>query len=307
MQTIQSHGLSLRLDDAVIRALARAAQAVGGDEFDGALVDLLSNWIAIDSCGVMEFFVDRPPRQRLHRFDFQRRVVPQDAYLNGPYALDPLYRLYLAGAASGIYPMRDIAPDDFFTTEYYRTFYALTGVADDVNLLVRRLDGSATVLFIERGSAERSFSDTDMHALRMAWPLLQALLGQHERLAAHAPASSAETQTHAQVRQTLAHFGRSQLTERERQILMYTLSGHSAALTAHKLGVAEGTVKNHRKAIHRKLDVGSQAELFSLFIHCIPYASTEGDGDPLEVYQRRPSAASAKAMVTFGAGRAVRG
>jgi DNA-binding CsgD family transcriptional regulator len=79
------------------------------------------------------------------------------------------------------------------------------------------------------------------------------------------------------------------LTERERQILFHMLGGYSSALTASRLGVAEGTVKNHRKAVHRKLDVGSQAELFSLFINCIPYASADGDIDPLSIYQSHPA------------------
>jgi DNA-binding CsgD family transcriptional regulator len=86
----------------------------------------------------------------------------------------------------------------------------------------------------------------------------------------------------------MANFARTLLTERERQILFHMLGGYSAALTAARLGVAEGTVKNHRKAVHRKLDVGSQAELFSLFINCIPYAAAEGETDPLATYQSRP-------------------
>lgn len=38
------------------------------------------------------------------------------------------------------------------------------------------------------------------------------------------------------------------------------------------------------------VDINSQAELFSLFINCIPFASLDGSTDPLEVYQSRPSA-----------------
>jgi hypothetical protein len=60
-------------------------------------------------------------------------------------------------------------------------------------------------------------------------------------------------------------------------------------LTAEKLAVAEGTVKNHRKAIHRKLDVGSQAELFALFLQCIPYAQPGNTVDPLLAYQSKPA------------------
>jgi len=49
--------------------------------------------------------------------------------------------------------------------------------------------------------------------------------------------------------------------------------------------VAVGTVKNHRKA-HRKLEVRSQSELFSLFINSISFASVGNDLDPLIAYEQ---------------------
>ncbi|HAT43389.1 MAG TPA: hypothetical protein DCS87_16900, partial [Rheinheimera sp.] len=58
------------------------------------------------------------------------------------------------------------------------------------------------------------------------------------------------------------------------------------ALTAEKLQTSEGTVKIHRKNIYRKLDIGSQAELFSLFINCIPFAQPGVGDDPLALYQQ---------------------
>ena len=81
----------------------------------------------------------------------------------------------------------------------------------------------------------------------------------------------------------------SLLTQREREVLFYMLSGYSSALTAERLQTTEGTIKIHRKNIHRKLDIGSQAELFSLFIKCIPFASPEAPADPLQAYQSKPA------------------
>ena len=40
----------------------------------------------------------------------------------------------------------------------------------------------------------------------------------------------------------------------------------SSDLVGLSLGIAEGTVKNHRKHIHAKLGISSQAELFALFL-----------------------------------------
>ena len=63
------------------------------------------------------------------------------------------------------------------------------------------------------------------------------------------------------------------------------LSGYSSEQTAERLNTAEGTIRNQRKSIHRKLETGSQAELFSLFIQCIPFAEPDSDVDPLVRFQ----------------------
>jgi len=78
----------------------------------------------------------------------------------------------------------------------------------------------------------------------------------------------------------------ARLTPRERDVLWYLLRGYSSALTAEKLQTSDGTVKIHRKNIYRKLEIGSQAELFSLFINCIPFARPGLPEDPLHSYQQ---------------------
>lgn len=280
--------LQLPMDEAMVGRIAAVTAAIGTDAFDAALIALLRRVCAFDTCGVMDYHVDRPPRQRLHELNTQARALPGDAYLAGPYALDPLYRQYLDGAPDGVYPLAEIAPDDFASSEYFQVFYAHTGVGDDINLLQRHPDGTASVVFIERRVGAPRFGPSDVLAVQLVWPLVRELLAQHARHGASRPASPTDALTHRKVQQTLANFARTLLTERERQILFHMLGGYSATLTAARLGVAEGTVKNHRKAVHRKLDVGSQAELFSLFINCIPYAALDGNADPLAAYQSRP-------------------
>jgi hypothetical protein len=44
------------------------------------------------------------------------------------------------------------------------------------------------------------------------------------------------------------------------------LRGHSSDSISQQLGIAQGTVKIHRKNIYNKLKISSQSELFSLFI-----------------------------------------
>lgn len=281
--------LSLPWDAGMAEALAGVMAQVGNEAFDDSLMAWLARCLNFDSCGVIEFFTDRPPYRRLHRFDKTRRKAPEDAYVQGPYVLDPIYQLFQGGATNGLYPLSRIAPDDFEASEYFKVFYSRTDVGDDVSLLHRRPDGSAVMLFLERKEQAPAFSQADLLALELVEPVVHALLTQHEAHRRLKPASLDETLAHAKVQAALASFGSSQLTVREREVLFYMISGYSSALTAEKLAVAEGTVKNHRKAIHRKLDVGSQAELFALFLQCIPYAQPGKTVDPLLAYQSKPA------------------
>jgi DNA-binding CsgD family transcriptional regulator len=53
-----------------------------------------------------------------------------------------------------------------------------------------------------------------------------------------------------------------ELTPRERDIVQLTLAGYPTILIAKRLGLAVGTVKNHRTRIFRKLDITTERELF---------------------------------------------
>jgi DNA-binding NarL/FixJ family response regulator len=53
------------------------------------------------------------------------------------------------------------------------------------------------------------------------------------------------------------------LTPREREIVSALANGQRVGAIAERLGVSEHTVRNHLKAVYRKLDVHSQVELLS--------------------------------------------
>jgi DNA-binding CsgD family transcriptional regulator len=63
-----------------------------------------------------------------------------------------------------------------------------------------------------------------------------------------------------------------ELSARERQMVQLILEGFPAASIAKKLGIAYGTVKNHRLNIYRKLDITTERELFLNYITLQPEA-----------------------------------
>ena len=288
--------LCLPLSPALVSALARMTAAVGRPEWHGRVLDLLGTVCAVDSCGAMIFHRHQRPRRLLHRFNPHERTLPEDAFVTGPYILDPNYQLFTQGCASGIYWLSEIAPDDFYESEYWRVFYSQIGLSDSIDLLWRIDDDTALNFFIERSRRNDRFHALDLAALNVVLPLIWAAAARHLELTAALPQAvrEADNLTHRKVQSTIDHFASSLLTKREREVLFYMISGYSSSLTAERLDTSEGTIKIHRKNIHRKLDIGSQAELFSLFINCIPFAQPEAAVDPLEIYQKTPASRPAR-------------
>jgi DNA-binding CsgD family transcriptional regulator len=281
---------SVSLTAPLAAALAALVQSLGQEQFVQEVVNTLSLVCGADSGGAMTLFRHRRPRQLLHRFDSTQRTVPDDAYLNGPYVLDPHYQRFLQGCDSGAYWLADVAPDDFYESEYYRVFYSQIGVSDSIDVLWRIDADTGLVFFLERSARNRPFDQSTLARLRLILPAVLAVVAKHHEISDAPAAPTDDDLTHRKVQTTIEHFGSSLLTKREQQVLFYALSGYSSGLTAERLNTSEGTVKIHRKNIYRKLEIGSQVELFSLFIQCIPYAKPGTKEDPLTVLQGSPAA-----------------
>jgi DNA-binding CsgD family transcriptional regulator len=275
-------------DAALGVALARVTEALGSVGIFECLLNLLAQLCPTDSGGAMMFFRHRQP-QPLHYRVYGKRTPSADAlpdeYYSGPYMLDPNYQRFLTGCKSGVYWMGDVAPSEFRDSEFFKTFYSRVGLSDYMDILWRLDEDTALSLFLERDINRPGFAEAELEAIRRVLPFVFASLARHHQMNSLMPSGDTDNQTHLKVQSTINNFARSVLTRRERQVLFYMLSGYSAVQTAENIRSSEGTVKIHRKNIHRKLEIGSQAELFSLFIQCIPYAQPEKAADPLEVYE----------------------
>ncbi len=58
----------------------------------------------------------------------------------------------------------------------------------------------------------------------------------------------------------------SELTPRERQVVLYLCLGMKEAAVAHELGICPATVHSHITRVHRKLDVSSRGLLVAIAI-----------------------------------------
>ena len=191
-------------------------------------------------------------------------------YQDGPYLLDPFFLAATQNGPTGVHRMRDLAPDRFYQGEYFRSYYVRTGLAEEVGYFVALPGGARIVLSLMR--AERPFSARNLRDLAELYPLIEACVHQNwgdlaGLFSTNLPASSDAAAS--RIEQSFQSFGQGLLTPREREVVEYTLKGHSADATGRILEISPGTVRIHRRNIYAKLQIGSQGELFSRFIQTI--------------------------------------
>jgi acyl-CoA reductase-like NAD-dependent aldehyde dehydrogenase/DNA-binding CsgD family transcriptional regulator len=280
-------------DSPLLASCTAALAALGTPAVFDALFDLLRQSVVIDAFSALQVFHDKRPRLLADRavgiaFDPEQAASTWAAYTEGPYLFDPIHQHFAAGAPSGLYRLQDIAPEGFIGTEFYERFIANHGNTDELDLLVTTTQGWAFLVMLNRGPGRPGFSAGESHALEGLLPFAVELLRKHSLVSPPAPKPErVDDLVQRKIDVTTQCFATSVLTVREHGVLRYLLLGYSSQSIADKLGIAEGTVKIHRRNIYQKLEIGSQAELFALFVQCIPLAEPEGGVDPLAAYQSR--------------------
>jgi DNA-binding CsgD family transcriptional regulator len=273
---------ALALDSEVVGQLSTLASGVGRCDFYPSAVKFLASLIDAEVSVALLYSVDQRPRYLAVQAEAAlQRGARDTAYIDGPYVLDPVYQMFQSGKANGAYPMTSYLPDDFYESEFYRCFFRNTRLVDTIDVLWR-IDSRNSIAFcLGREEGTPPFGATEIALIQHILPLLFALMERHHQFSTPPAPDEADQLVHRKVKATMENFGSSLLTKRERQVVFYMLSGYSSEQTAERLKSAEGTIRNQRKSIHHKLETGSQAELFSLFIQCIPFADPDLPTDPL--------------------------
>lgn len=240
-------------------ALARAITAIGSADFVPRGLDYLRTVAPFEGCFLTLLDGQRPP---LHLYDtvrdqFRSHVV--DSYLDGIYLLDPFFVLYRRAGAEGVFSLREAAPDRFQQSTYFHSYYGSIKLQDEVAVLIALPSGKHLFYSIGRRANERRFQARDLRNLRQLFPVFAAMNRRHFAQENYAAPDS-------KIEQAMACFGAESLTDREREIAILVLKGHSTRSIAEVTGVTAGTVKIHRKNLYRKLAISSQSELFSLFL-----------------------------------------
>lgn len=255
----------------VITATGTLIDAIGTERFAQTMSDTLKGIAAFDYTVVFGYLGAASPKDLFDDFPTSKRKIFVEDYQEGPYLLDPFYLACGNQIEPGLYRIKDLAPDRFFQGEYFRSYYARTGLAEEIGYFIEMPGNAIVVLSLMR--AEKAFSAKDFRQLREFWPVVRATCQRHwSDLAAQFGADAKATLSgglHHSVELAFTNFGEGQLTPRERQVVEFTLKGHSADAVGRILEISPGTVRIHRRNVYSKLQIRSQGELFSKFIETL--------------------------------------
>lgn len=243
--------------------------APGEEEAGEVFHALMKTLIGFDYAVVFAYRGQERPLDLYSTFTPPEHVVFVSMYQAGPYLLDPFYRA-AQEPKPGVWRMRELAPDRFFSSEYFRSYYAQTGLAEEIGFFVALDSGITVVLSLMRREGSGVFSATEFALLKKAEPVVSALVRHAwSNLGRRFDAGIARRGKGGRksARPATERVWRDlSLTDREAAIIELVLQGHSSESIGLRLGISTGTVKVHRRNVYRKLGISSQTQLLSIYL-----------------------------------------
>jgi len=248
--------------------LSRCIDSVGSDEFPASLVTALKSVTDFDYSVSFAYHQNEKPICLYNTFSPADRVVFVDDYLKGPYLLDPFFKACGRNVNSGLYRLQDVAPDRFYQSEYYRSYYVQTGLAEEICYTFYFPNKVSVVISLMRAGDKPRFSAREFKLLKSVAPIVVSLSkahweGVHNKFESE-PGEMSVVDNHVIIEETVGALLGSRITPRESQVVAQVLEGHSSEAIAKSLGISAGTVRIHRRNVYGKLNISSQQELFSI-------------------------------------------
>ncbi|MFZ6756034.1 response regulator transcription factor [Undibacterium sp. Ji50W] len=259
--------MDIQIQDLVFhRQIAQLISALDKPNFWLLLVRSLKNFIEFDNWVVLRFSNNEKPVVYIENptADGSADLLFQD-YLNGLYLFDPFFVASREHSQSGLFMLDEVAPESFISTDYYRLYFQLNIVADEVQFNYASHDGQTLCFSMGRGS---KFKPEEIAFLSIIAPWVIALMQQREHVEEHAvtPTETAKhTDWQSGVERAISLTKGTKLTSREIEIGQLMLSGFTSKNIAAKLKISVETVRAHKKHIYTKLEINSQSELFAIF------------------------------------------
>ena len=260
--------------------LARALDRCDRADAPQLLFEAIRSIVPFEFVMSVAYRREGPPDHIGDTFDDPTARRAMDLYLDGTYILNPVYNAYLAGLKAGVYRLRDLAPDNYFSSDHYSRFkvrqysdeelgyrtWGWPAGREEVVIAIELPEAELGEISLYRLASRGGFSDQDCAVLSAVGPLVGSVFRAIWR---HRPRPARNERRISPLDHLLVDFGKGTLSPRECEVAHMILKGHSGDSIARNLGISITTVKTHRQNLYAKLGLATQQELFSLFIRSL--------------------------------------
>ncbi|MDF8335922.1 helix-turn-helix transcriptional regulator [Novosphingobium cyanobacteriorum] len=236
--------------------LADVLEALGGTDFPTALAQLMQEAGGYETTVIAAFPESGRPVRLFSNLAPEDEETTLRPYFDNTYLLDPWYNMARRRVADGVYRLEEHVPDDFRESDYFRNYYAATGLRDECGIFVRLSDQICIVAML--GIRLESLPPGELGPLRLILPCLVPVMRRHWA------GLSTLTVTPSENLETLCRV--HGLVGREIEVTDRLLRGYSNKLIGRELGISPETVKVYRKRINKKLGTTSAREVFAMFL-----------------------------------------
>lgn len=250
--------------------IAAVIGRIGTSDLPLALDEFLKSVADFDLTVIFGYPYGECPRLLHNGYGAHATHAALDAYLRGAYLLDPFYTASVHGHPPGLWRMRELAPDDFFQSDFYGASEVHPCISlepgslvEEIGFLVPLPCGFTAAYSLMRKTGRPPFDESEMSRLRALEPIVREALRSHWR---QLDSGALVNPLDGALEAAFARFAQDYLTYQQRRIVQLILRGHSTLSISTIIGTTEGTVKIHRKNIYRRLEISSQSELFGRFI-----------------------------------------
>ena len=206
-------------------------EAIGTPRFPASLSQGLRRIVDFDYTVIFGYVGSARPLDLYDDFPPDRRLLHVEEYQEGPYLLDPFFLASMDLSEPGLWRLGEIAPDRFYQGEYWRNYYAQTGLAEEVGYLIDINKNLVIVVSLMR--KEKRFSNVEIRALKAVWPIVNAAARQNWHDIALDESESASA-IEERIEQAFYSIGKGVLTPRERYAAR-SLCGRHRKDTGHIL------------------------------------------------------------------------
>jgi DNA-binding CsgD family transcriptional regulator len=246
--------------------IADAIRLLDDPDFEDALWQVFRCICLPDNLAIL-IYRDTGPAEILYTRAEQAQVFTElrNTYTAGAYVLDPYHDLHLRTVPTGVYRLRDIAPDAFQRSRYFIEYYEQTTLIDELAFVIYPVEGISLNICLGRDrSSGQQFSTRQIEACQRILPIITALAGRHWSGLKSRPGPADDVAGQLLRAAFKAHAIR--LSARQAEVALLILKGHSSTSAALRLGLSPLTIKVFRKQLYAKCRISSQAELFAIML-----------------------------------------